>query len=451
MSESCITLDGVTEVPRASLGLNSAWMLAGNLVYALSQWGMITAIAKLGTPEMVGQFVLGLAVTAPVSLLAGLQLRQVQATDVAGRYSLAQYVRLRLITVGLSILTISAILLLVRYDTATRTVIFIMAIAKGAESLSDIIHGHFQRLERLDLVSTSLMVKGPVALAAVASILWATRSLVCAVSALVAALILVMLVCDAYRAAALRGHRPGPSLILLASSFRWQSLRRERDVLFQMCRTSLPLGVGSAVASLALLVPRYSVEHYLGSYSLGIYGAIAYLQQAGNVVINAAGQAALPRMAFLFEHRKLKDFLTIQCRLLVLAAGIGLAGLCLAAMLGRTLLTLLYQAAYASHVNVLCWQMLSSGMAYVASLAVVGLTSMRVLAAQLPLFIAVSTVSCGLSLVLIPKLGLVGAPISTLCAMTLEALLALGMMAAALRRHQPSHWTVAAAPSVVSN
>ena len=60
-----------------TLGLrgNFAWMLVGNGVYAATQWGVLVVIAKLGAPELVGRFALGLAVCAPVFLLSRLALR----------------------------------------------------------------------------------------------------------------------------------------------------------------------------------------------------------------------------------------------------------------------------------------------------------------------------------------------------------------------------------------
>ena len=66
---------------RISLRANVAWTTCGNVVYAMSQWAMLASIAKLGSPYMVGQFALGLAVAAPVYMFTNLQLRSIQATD----------------------------------------------------------------------------------------------------------------------------------------------------------------------------------------------------------------------------------------------------------------------------------------------------------------------------------------------------------------------------------
>ena len=67
---------------RAGLSLprNLAWTLAGNVVYLASQWAMLVVLAKLGSPELVGQLAPDLHVTTPIFLFANLRLRAVQAT-----------------------------------------------------------------------------------------------------------------------------------------------------------------------------------------------------------------------------------------------------------------------------------------------------------------------------------------------------------------------------------
>src|SRR5687767_8033419 len=64
-----------------SLRRNFSWTLAGNVIYAACQWGILVVLAKLLAPESVGQFVLGVAVASPVFFLANLQLGSIQATD----------------------------------------------------------------------------------------------------------------------------------------------------------------------------------------------------------------------------------------------------------------------------------------------------------------------------------------------------------------------------------
>ncbi len=72
---------GLLPAQGLSLRSNFAWVLAGNVVYAACQFGMIIALAKLGSSIMVGQFSLGLAIATPVLMFTNLHLRAVQATD----------------------------------------------------------------------------------------------------------------------------------------------------------------------------------------------------------------------------------------------------------------------------------------------------------------------------------------------------------------------------------
>src|ERR1700746_1022170 len=84
-------------VRSVSLSKNFAWTLAANIIYGACQWGVLVSIAKLGTPAMVGQFALGLAVSAPVFMLTSLHLRVVLATDARDEYCLGHYLTSRLL------------------------------------------------------------------------------------------------------------------------------------------------------------------------------------------------------------------------------------------------------------------------------------------------------------------------------------------------------------------
>ena len=104
-------------VPIPSLRSNFAWTFAGNMLYAGCQWGMISVLAKLGSPSITGQFTLGLAVSAPVFMFTNLQLRAVQATDVNADCGFADYFSLRLLA---TLLGLAAIISLLPFAGASR-------------------------------------------------------------------------------------------------------------------------------------------------------------------------------------------------------------------------------------------------------------------------------------------------------------------------------------------
>src|ERR1051325_11414947 len=82
------------------------WTVVGSVVYSACQWAILIVLAKLGSPEAVGQFALGLAVTAPVMLFANLQLSALHATAATREYRFGHYLALRLVTTGLALVVI---------------------------------------------------------------------------------------------------------------------------------------------------------------------------------------------------------------------------------------------------------------------------------------------------------------------------------------------------------
>ena len=145
-SRSASRADGVLPPPRGlSLRENFSWTFAGNVVYAASQWGLLVALAKLGSPEMVGRFSLGLAIAAPVMMLTNLQLRGVQATDARRQYRFGHYLALRLVMTTAALAVIAAISCLAGYSFEAAAVVVIVGVAKASESVSDVYHGLLQQ------------------------------------------------------------------------------------------------------------------------------------------------------------------------------------------------------------------------------------------------------------------------------------------------------------------
>src|SRR5271156_4948572 len=111
------------------LRVSFSWTLAGNVIYAVTQFGALSVLAKLGNPAVVGQYALALAITAPVFMFTNLQLRGVQATDARHEYQFSDYFTLRCLSTLAGTLTISVIAALSHYDRTTKLVILLITLA----------------------------------------------------------------------------------------------------------------------------------------------------------------------------------------------------------------------------------------------------------------------------------------------------------------------------------
>ena len=394
-----------------SLRSNFFWTFTGNLVYAACQWGILVVLAKLGSPEMVGEFALALAITAPVLIGAGLNLRAVQASDALETHPFSHYLWLRLVTTACALVAIGVIVFVSGYSTRTASVVMIVACAKAAEALSDIFYGGLQRQERMTRIAFSMMIKGILSLVVVTLGLYLTRDLVVACVALVAVWTLTLLFYDVPSGLAIAtppSGRSSESHGLFAATSLLTPVPTSA-ALYTLTGVALPVGIVMLLIALNGNAPRYFIERAVGLRELGIFAAMIYPMQAGTTVIAALGQSALPRLARFYASGDPPSFRSLLFRMAGIALIVGCGGIILIWLAGQQILTLLYTREYAEHKDVFLFLGFSAALGYTGAILGYGMTAARYFRAQLPVFATVTVVTIVASLLLIPRYRLTGA------------------------------------------
>jgi O-antigen/teichoic acid export membrane protein len=360
---------------------------------------MLMVLAKLGSPEMVGQFALGLAVTTQIIMFANLQLRGVQATDARREYRFGHYLALRLLTTALAILVIAGIVIGGEFRQENALVILAVGASKAFESISDVVYGLLQHHERMDRIALSMMIKGLLSLSALGAAVYLTRSVFWGATVLAVVWAILLIAYDLPNAERVLNGRESESLRPC-----WDLPR-----LVRLTWLSLPLGFVMMLVSLDTNIPRYFIQHYLGERELGIFAAMGYLMVAGTTVIAALGQSASPRLAVYYAGRDLKAFRRLLGQLVGLGAALGAAGILAALVLGREILTAIYRPEYAENTAVFLWLTVAASVGYVASFLGYGMTAARYFRSQLPLSGLCGAASALGCLWLVPRFGLMGA------------------------------------------
>lgn len=400
---------------------NVSWIFAGNLSFAAAQWLMLVALARLGSPEIVGSFALATATTTPIMLFSNLQLRAVQATDARNDFLLQDYLGLRLTTTAFALLVIVVLAVFGAHGREHVFVLLALGAAKSTEALIDVYSGFFQRREQMRHVGTSLMVRGPLELMALSTVLWLTGSLALAVGSLAVAR-LAVLACHSLPTAMQFGtevDRPIP---------RWHG-----QTLWRLARLSFPLGVVALAVSLTSAAPSYLAGHSLGEAQLGLFAAMASLVVPGGQVVIALGQAASPRLARLYAAGHDAEFKRLLASLLWGAAIIGIGALLVGNAVGGRVLSALYGPEYATRPDLLSIVMLTATVTYLWSVLGFALTSTRRFRPQafMQSFLAVVAVAC--SLVLIPRLHLTGLALTALVVAVVACVTSLLLLTVLLR------------------
>jgi O-antigen/teichoic acid export membrane protein len=403
-----------------SVGVSFLWTLAGNVVYAAAQWIVVVVLARFGTPAIVGQFALALAITSPILTLANLQLRTVLATDVNERFRYGHCLALRVLTVAGFLLAILAIALVPPFNSTAGVILAAVALMKASESLTDVGYGLLQSRERMDSIAVSQILKATASLGLMFTTLALTRSCTAGVVALAAGFIVTLAAFDVWAVRAETG--PGQ----WRPEWDWARIRE----LFLL---SLPLGSTLLLVSLNANIPRYVLEQFRGLREVGVYSAIAYIAISANLLVMALGQAIAPRMAKAYESNR-PYFRVLATRLFVAAAGVGFTGLAAALLAGPAILHIIYGPEYAAEQRVFVWMMIAGILSYCGSAAGFSLTSARFFRVQLPVLTLVCSVTAAACFVLVPAMGAAGAAIAQACGATVQLICSLGYLFFVMRR-----------------
>ncbi len=374
-------------------------------------------LAKLGSPEQVGQFALGMAVCAPVWLFSNLHLREVQATDATRESGFGEYLALRLATAFTAMATIAAIAYAVGYRGEMAMIVIVISLLRGLESLEDIFYGLLQQHERMDRICKSLLMKGPLALFALCLGFYLTHSVAWGVFCAAAGIALVLVLYDVRGPAAVLGSSGGDSVHSGIPRPHWYARR-----LGEMARLALPLGFVTTLTSLTVNIPRYFLEHYSGQRELGIFAAMSYLMLAGTAVVVSLGQAASSRLAQRYSSGNRSGFGELLAKLIAVAAILGITGVVVVMFRGQSLLKVFYGSQYSGNNDVFTCLMVAAGIGYVCTFLAYAMTAARRFKPQFPLFLLVAFAAFATSAWLVPRSGMLGAALALVVAMIVQLL-----------------------------
>jgi len=415
----------VDSLPHKSLVVNIAnrtrlkadflWMLSGNVLYAACQWGIIVALAKLGTPEQVGEYALGMAVSAPIVLFANFQLRALLASDVNSQFTLSQYLSFRFASLSGAMAVVAAVAIASQSLSFRAAMIVMVGLAQALEFVSDTYYGLMQKRERLDRISRSLMTKGPFSLGMLCLAMYLTHSVFWAVMGLMAGRLAILLLWDSRL-----NFAAGPGNVFQIERrfrFGW-----DPNAMARLLRAAAPLGIISMLVSLNSSIPRYFVEAHLGSAELGIFSAIVSLLTTGSLVVSAFGQSIfLPvaRACATFNRWKFRSYVVYA---VAMGGLLGAGAVIAASLFGQSILARIFRPEYGQRASVLVPLTIAGMMNFVASGLGFIVTAARSLRPQIPVLIATAAASAGTAAFAVPRYGLYGAADASLAAALIQLL-----------------------------
>lgn len=308
-----------------------SWSLFGNIIYALSQWGVVTIIAKYGTSRDLGIYSIGLAVTAPIVLFFNFQLRTILATDSKNEYEFKQYYGGRIIHLTISFLIILPVSFIYGENKETIIAIILMGLVKYFESLSDIFMGLFQKKGRIDLIGKSQLFRGIFTVVIFGLSFVLTRSVILSVCGLLITMIVRFISYDMKKAQ------------------EYADIIPSFDSWLRLIRIALPLGIVSLINSLNTNIPRYLLDRLSSPSDLGIYSALSYVLVAANMLITPISLLAAPKLADAYNNNRVKQFVKLNIILILFSTLVFIPIILILIIQGENVLKILYSDEYATY------------------------------------------------------------------------------------------------------
>jgi hypothetical protein len=324
----------------------------GRAIHAACQWGLISVLARIGSPEIVGEYALGVAVAGPLLLLA------------RRRSSPMRSYQIRVVALAFALLGVAAVGF-VGQTTQDRLAILVVVMSQSAEWIAEFYLGGRDAI--------SLAAHGCLPVAALVTF----SNLSGRVTVGLLGVLIVRL------------------LILFFYDFR-QPPRSEQEE-----------GRESVLASFAMNVPSYFIAHMMGYRWLGIYFALSALFPAVHVLAGAVAEEAVPELTRRYGNADFTGFRRLTVQLAGSGLLLGLSTVAAALTIGPWLLERLFGVEYSSQAPVLVALAAVAGGRFVATL--LGNGGPKAVA---PEIISITVIAMA-SVMLIPRFGLMGAAIAT--------------------------------------
>lgn len=335
-----------------SLHRNVFFMLLGNGIFAFSQWLQLSLISKFTNINTLGTYTLGLSIVSPVFMFLGLQLRTILITDSKKEFNFSDFLNLRLVLNALSLLIISVLVIFLKEKNIV-SIVVLLAAQKIIESFSELFNSNQQKLENINILAYSLMLKGAGSAISVYVGLFFFKSIEIGILLSVCFSLLVLLFYD------YRNYK----------KYYYEKIKLDFKLpngkkLFIKC---FPLGIVVLIISLNANIAKYFLENYEGREIQGVFSSLSYILIVGIFIVDALGQTFVPRLSNYYYETKLKNFKEISMIFISISVLIGLGLAVVSFFFGEYILRFLFNAEIAKYSSFFSKYMFVSILMFIAS------------------------------------------------------------------------------------
>ncbi len=306
---------------------NIVWNMIGSFLYAFASMVLTIAVVRIAGGDAGGIFTFAFTTFGQHMFMVGyFGIRPFQITDTANRYSFGDYLGLRFMTCAFALAFGLVYVFANGYTFEKAATVFLMVVYKVIDALADTYEAEFQRQGSLYLTGKSNAFRTLISVSVFLVALAATRELVPASMAAVAAQIAGFAVFDA-------------AVIRALPSVDWKSYPGRKAQLF---RDNLLLFFSVILDFYIFSAAKYAVENHMLDRDMAVFGAIFMPTSVINLVAGFVIRPYLTKLSLEWELGRTGRFGRLIGRLAAVIAALTVLAVGGAWFLGIPVLGLLY-------------------------------------------------------------------------------------------------------------
>lgn len=337
------------------------WTILAGSVYAGSSFLMSMFTSKcIGVAE-AGILALALTIGNQLVTIGLYNIRTFQVSDVTEKYTFSDYCVLRMITVSAMLLAGLVWVLKDSHRGVKLAAIGFAILFRAIEAISDLLEGRYQQKGRYDVACKGVFVKVLSYLAAFLVTLFITKNIAIALGALAGVYLIVLCVIDSKLICRFGG-----------ISFR-TTFMRQKGLLIE----GLPLFVNAFLNAYIINAPKYALDKYYDSETLGIFNVLYMMAFVVNMFASFVLKPIISVLAEKYVKGDISGFVKLvvrQIAVILLVTSVCIGG---AWFLGVPVLGFLFGVDLAGYKGALCVVLISGGFTALYQLLQYGIIIMR--------------------------------------------------------------------------
>lgn len=390
--------------------------MLGSGIYSLATVIFVMLAKRIVGEEAGAKFYMAFTTGQMLLTIGYFEIRPFQVTDVKGQYKPMEYFGFRALS-SLAMLLCGIVVGIVyvangRADKAGFGLIMTMCILKMLDGIADVFEGEFQRNDRIDISGMSMAFRTLAIMAVFSAVAWITKNIYAA-SAAAAVTGLAGVVCVA---------------CVWDRKFERLSVSFAADKMKSLFGSTVLLFIGSAMCMWLWNGTKYVVEWTLTDKETLVYGIVFMPTMVINLGSSFVFKPMLTTLARHYENGENKKFAGLVGILVAIACALTLVTFLAGAWLGIPVLSWLYDIDLSSYKAVMLVLIAAGGFNAVSILFYYALTVMRL---QKEIFIGYTItfiVSIVLPVLMVKRMGIMGAGWAYLIVMAILTVLFAGML-----------------------